>query len=218
MRKQAENFVHLLRTDPKKILLNPNLGVDMRKIAEEIVWEQIQEQALSPEQKKARDTQLELEKYKEDEKKTKAQREEAEAKELHDKYSADYDTRMTAALTSANVPKTAATVRRMAFYMLQAVQNGYDVQPADVAERVRQDYIEEVKALFGQTDGDTLLKLLGDDVGKKIRESDLKRLKSTQGAAFSTPEPKPGKTKEKPKKMDGKEWRESLIREAKARR
>jgi hypothetical protein len=65
----------------------------------------------------------------------------------------------------------------------------------------------------GQTDGDALLSILGDDVGKKIRESDLKKLKSTQGGQFSTPSPKPAKDREKPKKVDGKTWRENLTKE-----
>jgi hypothetical protein len=51
-RKQAERFLHLLRTDPKSILTNPNLGIDIKKVAEEIVWDAIQEQSLTPEQKK----------------------------------------------------------------------------------------------------------------------------------------------------------------------
>jgi hypothetical protein len=100
----------------------------------------------------------------------------------------------------------------MAFYMFQAVQNGYELEPKDIVERVRQDYIEEVKELFGQTDGDALLSILGDDVGKKIRESDLKKLKNTQGSQFSTPAPKAPKEREKPKKLDGKSWRDEVTK------
>ena len=57
MRKEAEGFVHLLKTDPLKILKDPNLGLDFRKIAEDYLWEQLQDEQMSPEQKAQRDQQ-----------------------------------------------------------------------------------------------------------------------------------------------------------------
>jgi hypothetical protein len=216
MRKQAETFLGMLK-DPKslrKVLTDPRIGIDLKKFAEEYVWEQIQEQQLTPEQKKQRDRDAELQRYKDEEKKGKEEREANENRELQQRFAQDYDQRITSALTAAALPKTPATVKRMAFYMLQAVQNGYELEPGDLVEQVRKDYIEEVQGLFGQTDGDTLLSLLGEDVAKKIRDGDLKRLKSTQGSQFATPAPKPGggKGREKPKKLDGKAWRDQMIK------
>ncbi len=208
MRRQAEQFFNMLK-DPatlRQVLTDPRVGVDLKKFAEEFVWDQIQEQKLTPEQKKQRDVERELAKYKEQEAQGKKATEEREAQELHQKFASDYDKRIGDALKAANLPKTPATVQRMANYMLQAVRNGYELEPADLVEQVRKDYIEDVKALFGQTDGDQLMAILGEDLGQKIRNTDLKKLKSTQGQQFSTPTPKPSKTKDKPSKMSGDDW------------
>ena len=63
MKRDAEAFIHELKTNPLKVLKDPNLGVDMRKIAEQFIWEQMQEESLSPEQIDQRKKDAELEEY-----------------------------------------------------------------------------------------------------------------------------------------------------------
>ena len=218
MRQQAEQFLAMLKSDPKSVLSNPAIGVDLRKFAEEIVWEHIQDEALSPEQKKARDVQKELDKYKKQEEETKKTQAEQQMKALHDKYAVDYDRKITSALQTSGLPKTPATVKRMAEYMFTAVQNGYDLEPSDLVEQVRKDYYQDIKDLFGQTEGDQLLSILGEDVAKKIRHSDMKRLKGTTGAVVKDkPAQSSSKPGPKPKKLSGSDWRDSLIKEAMGR-
>ena len=214
MRQQAEQFIAMLKKDPKAVLSNPALGVDLRKFAEQIVWEHIQDESLSPEQKRARDIEKELQKYKEQEELTKKEQAEQQMQALHQRYAQDYDRKITSALQNSGLPKTPSTVKRMAEYMFTAVQNGYDLEPSDLVHQVRKDYEQDIREMFGQVDGDTLLSLLGEDTAKKIRNTDLKRLKSTQGKVVKEPKAetssKPGP---KPKKLKGHEWRESLMKE-----
>ena len=213
MKRDAEAFVHRLKTNPREVLLDPSLGLDFRKIAEEYLWEQIQDEQLSPEEKATRSRDRELEKYRAAEKETESKAAEAKAKELHNHYAADYDRQITTALSKSGLPKTTGTVRRMTDYMLHDVRAGISRDPSEYIDQVRQDYIHDIQELFGQTDGDTLLKLLGDETGKKLRLADLKRLKSPTPSEGHVFVPGKGMVKEKPaKKMSGEAWQKDLVK------
>ena len=212
MRQQAEQFMEMLRKDPKAVLSNPALGVDLRKFAEEVVWEHIQESSLTPEQKKARDVERELQKYKAQEEEHKKAETERQMQALHQKYASDYDRKITSALQASGLPKTPATVKRMAEYMFTAVQNGYDLEPSDLVEQVRKDYQDDIQQLFGQTSEDMLLSLLGEGTAKKLRNADMKRLKSPTGKVMekrtTEQSSKPGA---KPKRKSGGDWRADVM-------
>lgn len=201
MRKQAEQAFAMLK-DPaqlRKLLEDPRVGVDFRKLAEDYVWEQLQEEALTPEQKKQKDIERELEKYRNSEKERAATSEREEAEKLQQKYSDEYERTIIQALDQGGIPKTRGAVRRMAQYLQLAVANNLEVSPADLVARVRQDLIEEHQSMYGEGDPTTLLSILGEDLAKKIREADLKRLKSTQPVARQKPpsQAKPTRNPEK---------------------
>ena len=214
IKKQAEQFINQLKSDPRSVLCNPALGIDAKKLAEEIVWERIQEESLTPEQRQAKALQRELEEYKKREKDAEAQRAQERQQALHEKYASDYDRRITAALQTANLPRTPSTVKRMAEYMFAGLQQGHEVSAEDVVPLVRKDYQEDLQALFGNTDEDTLLQIMGESIAKKIRTADLKRLKSTQGALVKDEGEKTSRPKTPaPKKLKGVDWRAELMRE-----
>lgn len=216
MKKEADEFRHRLKTDPRSVLTDPDLGVDFKRIAEEYLWEQIQEERLTPEEKHARDMDRELKKYKEAEEKGKAAQQEQKAQQLREHYSNDYDKRISQALSNSGLPKTEGTVKRMIEYMLHDVNNGFQKDVGDYVEHVRQDYIRDIQELIGQTDGDTLLKFLGEDAMKKAREADLKRLKTTTPESGHTFVPGKGMVKAKAqKKLSGLDWERSVIKDFK---
>lgn len=214
MNKRAEDFVHLLKTNPKKVLLNPNLGIDMRSLAEEILAEHLEDEMMDPKDKELKKYKKQLEEI-ENEKKTAAQKqEEAQIAELREKYSEDYSTQITSALQESNLPKTEHTVKRMAYYMHQALVRGYEMKARDVVDLVRQDYMNETKSLFGAADEDTLISLLGEDTIKKIRKYEAKRMKNRNFP--STPKTQPNVQVVKKPKRGGKltmsEFKERLKR------
>ena len=213
MKRDAEAFIHELKTNPLKVLKDPNLGVDMRKIAEQFIWEQMQEESLSPEQIDQRKKDAELEEYRAEKEARKKADEEQKMSELDQHYSADYDKRITTALHTAGLPRTTGTVRRITDYMLNDVRNGVERNMADYLEHVRQDYMADFAEFFDATDGEKLSKFLGDKNLKKVRESDLKRMKTTTPQQGHTFVPGKGMVSKPAKKIGGEDWVKQIRKE-----
>lgn len=215
MKREAEAFFQKLRTNPKEILTDPNIGFDIKQIAKDIIWEEMQDAKLSPEEKARRDELKELQELREKEKARREQEEQSKHAELKQRYSEDYDRKLTETLSKAGLPKTTGTVRRMTDYMLQDIRNGVYRDPSDYVDVVRQDYISDISEMFGQLPGDAILKLIGEPVAKKMREADLARLKTTTPDKGHTFVPGKGmvKTDQAPKKLSGHDWERQIRRE-----
>ena len=211
-RKQAEEFIGLLKTDPVKVLTHPGLGLDFRQLAEQFIVQQLEEEMLDPRDR-------ELKKYKamveeqQAEQKRQLERQQAEqAEQLKLKYTEDYSNQIVEALQSSGLPKTERTVKAMAKYLHMGLQHGVDLKAAEVVEFVKQDYINDQKELFGALDGDTLLNILGEDVANKIRKSDVKRLKSTEKVLQRPSTQPPSTHKPKTTGITKDEWKARLER------
>ena len=113
-RKETEEFVHLLKTNPRAILSDPRIGVDVKKFAEEILWEHLQDQSLTPEQKNQRKIEAELKRYKDQEESTKKESDQKQAEIEQKQHEAAYEKKIMTALDSGNLPKNQFTVKRMA--------------------------------------------------------------------------------------------------------
>lgn len=211
-RREAEQFIHTLKTNPRKVLTDPNLGVDFRKLAEEYLAEQLEAEMLTPEQRRLREVEAKL---REREEQDKARAEEEQAKQLEQlraQYAQDYDKTISEALQTEGLPKTPKTVKRMAELMYKNLDMGLELEPKQLVSIVREDYINEIKELFSSADGETLLKLLGDDVAKKIRKTDLARLKTKP---LETKRPSaPAQPEPSQKRVSTEEWLAEVRRRA----
>jgi len=179
-KKQIESFIRQLQQDPIAALQNPalKLNKDFRSIAEEYLAQQIMEETMSPQEKKLRDAERIIREREEESRSKREQEELQQRHQLEQHYAQQFEKVIQGALSESNVPKTTATVRRMAQLMSKNLEHGYDLEPKQLAELVRQDYLRDIQELFGATEGDTLLSMLGDDVSNKIRKADLARLKA----------------------------------------
>jgi hypothetical protein len=176
-RKQADALIDLLREDPIKALTHPSIGIDFRALAEKYLADAIEDEMATPEEKERRQKLRKLEELERENAAYKQQQEEAQMQQLTAHYRQEYENGIIQALDKSGLPKTNHTVKRMAYYMNQALENGYELQPADVTDLVRKDYMNEIKDLVGASDGQVLLDLLGDDVAKRVRKFDVAQLK-----------------------------------------
>jgi len=181
VRQQAENFVKMLKENPLEVLKHPSLGLNFRELAENFLYEQIQAEAIPPEEKQARAEREELERYRKQEQEAKQQHQSKQQEELKEQYRQDYQQKFIEALDSADLPKSDWTITRMATYMREAISKGLtNVTPKDVAHLVKQDWANAQRELYSSLDGEKLVKILGDDVAEKIRLYDVAKFKQGQ--------------------------------------
>jgi hypothetical protein len=212
-RKQAEDFIKMLQTDPISVLTNPNLGVDFRRIAEDYLYKQIVEEQLTPEQKRLQEAERIIKEREEEVKRKREDSERSQMEQLQNHYAQDFDKKITEALKSSNLPKTPKTVRRMAELMHRNLSHGLELEPSQLVEFVRQDYLNEIKELFGNTEGDILMSLMGDDIANKLRKADLARIKGVN--PFKQPVNSQPQEDKPVKRMSKDEWREMMDKKIK---
>lgn len=214
IKKQAEALIAKAKNPEQLAELFQELGIDVDSWSEQRVWQKIQESELTPEQKKQRDVEAELKKYRDKDAKDKADAESAQDKALQEHYEVDFEKKIISALDLGGLPTKGKAgrevVRRMANYMLVAAQNNLDLNPSDLVSQVRRDLNEEHRAMYDDAPDDLLSELLGP-AGKRLREADVKKLKTTQQQAFSKPTSAARQAADdKPKKLSGSDWREAL--------
>lgn len=209
-RKQAEEFIGLLKTNPKKVLTDPRLGVDFRKLAEEYLIEEMERDQWTPEQKELSEVKAKLAAAEEEKKAFEKTKQDAEMAALTQKYTDEFTKDVMTTLKGSGLPQTENTVRRMAYYMHQALLRGYELKAVDVLPLVKEDYNNDIKALFSELDGDTLMGMLGDGVVKKISDAQLSKLKTVGKKVASVDQGVKETETEKPKKLSKEEWRKKL--------
>lgn len=208
VRKQATGLINALQKDPFSILARPEFGLGdekLRELAEAYVYDKVQYEQMNDEEREHHEKMKEYERLKEEKEQWEAQKNEQEQKQHLDRYSQD----IQSALEANNLPKSPLVVKRIAFYMKQAYQNGHkNVSAKEVAPQVKKDLIEEAKSL--KNDDEALFELLGEDGLKKVREKELSKVR--KGGSLSRPttqgRPMEASQRKQPKKLSINEWRE----------
>lgn len=199
-----DSFADLINKHPKG-----------REIAEKILLAKIQDEMLSPEEKKMREYESKLKKYEAEEKSRKDQEQQTAAQKIEAKYAESYQKTIIEALDKTSLPKTAETIKRMASIMKKNLDMGLELTAEDLAGEVKAELNQIIKSIVGDADGDHLINLFGEDVAKKIRMSDLKKLQEKQSQVFQGGQKRPAPTvtksqESRPMSMD--EWKESINR------
>lgn len=213
---QVAQLIAGLRENPWKVLSNPALGHDVRKLAEEYVWQMIQEQRMTPEQREAAQAKLELQEIKAQQEQAKKEQQQREMEALITQRRQFWEKTIAEAIDAEKLPKTSYVVRRFADYIRAASRNR---QPADmpaIASQIRQELVDlQSKFLLppkreGETDDqyeERVLASAPNDYVKLLRKADLKRLRAS--GKLPKPGPKPGSgqpAQAGQKKMSMSEW------------
>lgn len=185
-RKQAEQFISMMRDKGQLMEVIKKLGHDPRKLAEEYLIQQLEEEKMDPREKEFRDAKAKLRQYEEDQKRQLEEVQQRRLNQLKEQYKADFNKQFVEALQATQVPQTRGTVAEMAKYISQAAKIGYKMTPKEAAQLVKEDIQKAQMNLIGESDGETLVRLLGEDVANKIRGYDVSKLKNPE-AKLSTP-------------------------------
>lgn len=209
-RKQAEEFVSMMR-DPQKFYdTAKKLGHDPRKLAEEYLAKQLEAELMDPRDRELAETKIKL-KQMEDLDRAEKEKIEAQRNEvLKQKYAKDYSDQFVSALQETGLPPTKSMVADMAKYVSRAAKIGFKMTAVEAAQLVREDIQMAHQRLIGDADGDVLMKLLGDEVANKIRKYDTQRVRNPE-QNLKTPteqgEARAMRPKSGGKRMTAQDWR-----------
>lgn len=177
-RKQAESLIEMLRTDPKRVLTDPRIGLDIKKFAEDIIYQQLQDEMMDPRDRELQEYKKKVQDYEAKLKNEDQERIQKEQQSLHNQRKDAYVTDIRESLSSAGLPINDYTVGKVVSEMTKAIKSGFtEVSAQDVMELVHSNFIKDTKSLYGNSSEETLMKLLGDDVAKKIRNYDVEKYK-----------------------------------------
>lgn len=188
LEKEVDQFINLLKTNPRAILSDPTIGIDLKKFASEIIDEEIQNSAKSPEQKERERLEGELKALKDEQKRKDEEFKTKEFERMQQSALQQYDNQIHEALQASNVPKNAYTIKKIADYMLLGLQNGMDVTAADVLPLVQQEIQSDIKELFGVMPDEVLEQLIGKDVIGRLRKKSIAKAKATPVPVKKTPD------------------------------
>lgn len=177
LEKEVRAFVDELKKNPKKALANPAIGVDVKKLAQEIIEEEIENAAKSPEQLEKEKLEAELKAMKEEREREREEARQREFEALQEKEYERYDQAMSKALEGSKLPKSPYVVKKMADYMLMGLQEGMDLQPEDVIPIVEQEMQNDLKEMFAVMPDEVIEAVVGKEVINRIRKKNIAKAK-----------------------------------------
>lgn len=181
LEREVGAFIKELRTNPKKALANPAIGLDIKELAASILQEEIERSQKSPEQLRAEEAEAKLQELMSEREREKYELEQKQLEMLTEREYERYDNLMSSAIESSDLPKSPYVVKKMTEYMMMAIENGIDVEPKDVIPMIREEIHDDIRQMFGQMPAEIIEQIIGKDT--------LGKLKSRRVAAAKPPVP-----------------------------
>jgi hypothetical protein len=187
LQNEVVAFINELKTNPRKALANPMVGLDIKQLAAEILEEEIENSKKSPEQLQREQLERELKALKDEREAEKRQteqlQEQATLERLYDKY----DNMIATALDSnPDLPSTPYIVDKMTKYMAIAVDEGYEPDMGIIANIVRDEVNGDIKHLLNVLPVNKVEEIIGKDVLNKLRTNRLAGAKKAPPVTKST--------------------------------
>lgn len=202
-KSDALRLIQLAKDDPFALIKHLQPTLDEKSLLSKRLAEIMDEELLTPEEKQQRQDMTELQRLRAEKKR---QEEEAQAAELQRQAAEEQkklDVEISEAIIAAGLPKTQAAVKRVAEYMLEAMEAGLKVPVAKIAQQVKADLQAEALELLNQSDEETFANLLGKDLLTKAQKASLKNIKKPGNPVEPS---KPKDKAEKPAKTTADEF------------
>jgi hypothetical protein len=203
MKEEATSLKDRLKSDWAGTL--KELGLDPRQVTEGWLAEQIRLEMMDPKDRALHDKEQEAKTYKqkveEFEKAKELEKHQAEVA----RYEAQLEKELPGALEKTGLPKTPASLRRIAGHLLNAMEGGYDMSVEEAAELARDDIQRDLKELLGSAS--KYDHLIPESVAEKLMQSHLSKVK-TAPAFKAEPKSEPAAPAKGEKKfVSPAEWR-----------
>lgn len=178
LEKQVRSFFEAFQQDPfaamQELGLNPDQAIDA------YINQQLENAKKTPEQIEKERLEAELQKLKAEREREKEELQAKELERLQQQEFERYDMLMEQALSKTDLPKTPYTVKKIADYMLVALEAGKDVSPEDVIPLVREEMHSDLQQMFSSLPEDVVEGLLGEQVLNKLRKRRVAKAQEAQ--------------------------------------
>lgn len=201
IRKQMQQFVQALKSDPLSILSHPELGINIKDLAERVINNELEDLQKSPEQKRLEQLERDL-KDREDKLKTvEEQKREAELARLEEQAFQELDRDIDEALKTTSLPKSAYVMKRIADTLINANELGYtEVSVKDIMPYVEQMMEQELQEMFGRMPEEVIERLMGQNLDR-VRRSKIAKAKKVAPSVQETAAATKGKSQEEAPKQ-----------------
>jgi len=208
LRKEAEDLVSKLKENPFEALKGQIDPKQLREMTEQWLIEKLKEEQLSPEERELNELRREREKWKQEEVKKEAAQRQQELEVQTQREIERYNSEFVSALEKHSLPKSYATIKRMAYLMKEAAENNYEMDAESAAEIVQEELSGDFSQLIRALSPEALIGFLGKDVADKIRRYDVSKLKNKTSSSSSS-ESSASSSKKSEKVYNGtKGWKE----------
>lgn len=215
IRQQNNDFLKALRENPREVLSHPQLKLDLKKMAHDILYEDIQNEMMTPEERHYAEREAKLRAYEDRDMQSQRQQHEARQAAEDSRYQTEIDTGIRSSLGSAKIPLTEFTYDSTIKYMQRAMQAGYtDVTPESVLQYVKRDYQKSQEQLFSM-DPSEMLDFIGEKGLEKIQKAYIDKVRGKKLGAQQAPEPRQD-SRQPERSLSLEEWREDARRRMQA--
>jgi hypothetical protein len=210
IREQSKSLVNTLKENPLEVL--SQLGVDVKKLANEQVAKQVEYELMSEDQKRAHDYKLELDRVnKESESRLELEKRQQREQEVMQEKQKALSAIESTIDANPQLPKNNWTISKMAKYMADFKQAGVSDPPMDkIAAKVKSDYEESTSTFIKNMSPEDRAKFLGEKTVRelaKLQGNKYAKNKYSYSTSNGTSEVK---SKDPKKGISRSEWRDYL--------
>lgn len=177
LEREVIDFIEELRKDPRKALSRKDINIDLKRLAGEILQEEIENSQKSPELLEKEKLEARLREMENERKLEKDTFRQKELERLQEQEYQRYDLMMDKAFKEAGMPKNSYMTRRVADYMISALNDNMKVDPSDVLPIVREEMLSDLKDMFSVMPAEVLEEMIGKDSLDKIRKHRISKSK-----------------------------------------
>ena len=180
-KKQIDMFFQELRSNPMSVLLDPSLGLDFDKLAEDRIIEKLQWEQMSPAERKSAELEDKLKRYEMDQQRSQQEQQRQQYEQETEHYANTYAQQAVSAIQSVGLPETEYVFQRVINHMSnQYRQTGQDPSAEQAIAQVQKE-VQELASHLGKTmTPEQIAQVFGDDGRKKLREYEIKTVKSNR--------------------------------------
>ena len=177
IRKQMQQFVNALKSDPLSILSHPELGINIKDLAERVINNELEDLQKSPDQKRMEQLERDLKDREDRLKSVEEQKRTAELARLEEQAFQELDRDIDEALKSTSLPKSAYVMKRIADTLINANELGYtEVSVKEIMPYVEQMMEQELQEMFGRMPEEVIERLMGQNLDR-VRRSKIAKAK-----------------------------------------